>query len=208
MERIESIGLLKRIAALMPLASKDETRYHLNGVYIEVNGDKIHLSVTDGHKAIKESWLQGDSIEAHKAKGLLSLDQLVLVKHAIKTWSHANPPIKLTSDVISGPDFNFKLREVNYPNINSLAKVPKSDEVLRVRINAKYLLDMAHALNAEKSRASRDGIEILIPFDYDYGDVTIETDMSPDIKGIKANPNPWHIFKDEDTLAVVMPMRV
>lgn len=44
---------LGKLQAANLFASKEETRYYLNGVFFEINGGKLHLISTDGHRLIK-----------------------------------------------------------------------------------------------------------------------------------------------------------
>ena len=44
---------LGKLQAANLFASKEETRYYLNGVLFEINGGKLHLISTDGHRLIK-----------------------------------------------------------------------------------------------------------------------------------------------------------
>ncbi|MCK4501378.1 hypothetical protein KAU11_12830, partial [Candidatus Babeliales bacterium] len=93
MKAINETELLRRVVALIPLASTDETRYHLNGVRIKrvLHNLEAHieLSVTDGHRLVVETYKVIDSTLADTIKDkefLIYKSDVAVFKLQLKEW--------------------------------------------------------------------------------------------------------------------------
>ena len=73
--------LLKAVALAV---TKTETRYYLNGVYVEFFADHITLTATDGHKLIAGRQVRVDTGSGDSAAGeagiILPLDMIDKIK--------------------------------------------------------------------------------------------------------------------------------
>jgi len=152
---MENKNIIDRLIKLMPISSKDETRHHLCGVCIEQATDRreLILTVTDGHKAIRET-VQHDYLPEliGDKKYLVTRDQLPILKAMLKANKIYMPEIKLnridTSEDISfrcgGFTFTAEWLQ-NYPNVEQI--IPDKNKLDKVlSFNAQYLIDLANAL--------------------------------------------------------------
>lgn len=156
MKTINETELLRRVVSLMPLASTDETRYHLNGVRIRRGGSEntIELSVTDGHRLVVETYKVIDSTLADAIKDkefLIYKSDVAVFKLQLKEWGKIEC-IKLNA-VIDGNRLNITINRHNMVSLSSIENYPKIEPLLKTKaptmtigFNAKLLAEMTKAL--------------------------------------------------------------
>lgn len=141
------------LEAVMPAASPDETRYNLNSVHMVADAEKVIVTATDGHRLhrVTESRDDGDKAEV-LGECMMELDALATARKSVKgkgaalevdvTESNANGAVTLKGD--HGATFLVpKLVDAKYPNTDQV--FPKDEPTASVRLNARYLRDMADA---------------------------------------------------------------
>lgn len=158
--------LLQRILALMPLASKDETRWHLNGVVLSegVKAGEILIEVCDGHRMVSERVWDVDLILGEGNKVIIRKSQIPIIKNALKDIY-----IEL------GINTEFKFIRVNatyginyetvtsFPDLDSVR--PKKEGQYKFGVNAKYLFEISKALKEDSKHS--DHVEIVLDFNKD-----------------------------------------
>lgn len=112
--KVEVEGLGEKLKRVIPAAGKEDTRYILNGVLIDL--EKGHVVATDGHR------LHYENIKAVKGVGkiVIPLDSACLIaKYAalIVTMKIDKSFVSLTMD---GGKMTSSLLEGNYPDYNEL----------------------------------------------------------------------------------------
>lgn len=152
-----NLEVLERIAALMPIASQDQTRHHINGVAIEsIEPGRARLLVTDGHRLIIEP-ISTSLFDALTSIVLINRSHAPLVKLAIK---QPNDEINLSTAGESIFAGNVAIpfdSSIKYPSVDAL--VPKIDSTCAsIGFNAKYLLELQKALSGKLNR--NNGIKI------------------------------------------------
>lgn len=163
-KEINTYQLIERITALMPLASKDETRYHLQGVYLKPAGDDIILVVSNGHIGSRETLkVAGFKVERDI---MIHRDQLPFLKQAVKMYRFMEPELLINIDARTlsikspvGPMLISIALDSNCPKIDAIW--PKSYGSHTVGLNAEYLLIIAKALRDDKNK----DIKLTINFD-------------------------------------------
>ncbi len=242
---VQAAVLSDMIARTMYAASVDETRYNLNGVYLEqlVDEGKLRMVATDGHrlayvdrelggeldglgsgvivprKALAEIKRLVDEDDADEVEigfegnsGLVRKGEVTLVIRLIEgefpNYRQVIPEKEGLQLVLSSDTFNHALRRVvllsaersravklevgdgvlalsaNNPDLGEAREefdVDYAGEKVSIAFNARYLLDALAAMNAKEVRLG------------------FQDELSP-ARLVPVN--------DEDTLAVVMPMRV
>ena len=144
---IKKQTLLSIIGALK-CASKDLTRYHLTGVYI----DTKNIVTTDGHKMVIIP--HGETI--FKESYWIGPEQIPILKLVLKSYPKSIDDIQcLTVDgginVLGFGDTPIttllktaKSQSINYPNYQTI--IPTHDDTLKVSLNAEYILQVAESL--------------------------------------------------------------
>lgn len=195
--------MIKEILKLSKIASKDVTRFHLNGVYLD--SDKIGnvtLSVTDGYRLIRQV-IRGVACDV-ETKGLIRSEHFATIKAAEKLTSFGS--VRVESDkLVLHETFHIPIDvTVKYPSIPPL--IPRLDDTnsIRVCVNAKYILELANAITADDEKRSKDHVALRIPIAY------IKSDGEGKPVKVEASTGPWLVSKinrNDDIDAVVMPMR-
>lgn len=153
---MSDLELMKRVIAIFPMASKDETRWHLNGVVMSGHKGKVKLQATDGHRLIIEEYDSELAKVLEDRSFIFRKEQLPVLKMWIKEWAFAD--IHFTDPVIIGNckltltirDSNLQIESIeNYPDTTRL--IPKGYGTVSVAFNAKYLFEMAKALKEIKT---------------------------------------------------------
>jgi len=242
---VHAAVLSSMIERTMYSASLDETRYNLNGVYLEVLPDsgKIRMVATDGHRLAMVDRALGEESSALASgviiprKGLSELKRLVDEEDAdeIELAFEGNSGLARKG----GVTLVMRLIEGEFPNYDQV--VPKRVErhiTLPTDGFAQALRRVA-LLSSERSRAVR--IEItdrqltISSSNPDVGDASEELDIdfagdpvsigfnarylmdaltaihAKEVRlGLQDDVSPAQLvpIDDEDTLAVVMPMRI
>ncbi len=145
MFRTESI---ERMICLMPIASKDVTRYNLNSIALSRNdGKSILIEVTDGHKMVREI-VNDDSLasllEADE-KLLIHRDQIGSLKNAVGFGS-----IDRERKLLLFPGGAVSYTTEKYPNCAQIEPDEK-DLTHKIGFNAQYIIDLAKALKDGKA---------------------------------------------------------
>jgi len=140
--------LINRMIALMPIASKNPTRFHLSGIAVScIDTSTILLEVTDGHRMIREE-VKDDILPS-----MLGDDKILITRDAL-------PQLKNCIN-INGIDRDKKLIMLlgsgaisleilsNYPNLKQLE--PNEHELThKIGFNAQYIIELAKALTESK----------------------------------------------------------
>ncbi len=181
---------ITRLIRLMPIASKDATRYHLNGVAISRATDtEILMEVTDGHRLVRET--VKDEILAplliDGEKLIIFREQLSNLKNAI-AFSGIDRTNKLL--LFPGGAVGFD-NSTSYPNTKQLEPDEKN-YTHKIGFNAQYILDLAKALKDGKV----DGVCLHVKFGKDKSGNETNVVLDP------------MIVKVGHRKAVLMPMRV
>lgn len=242
---VQAAVLSAMIERTMYAASVDETRYNLNGVYLELQPDtgKIRMVATDGHRlayadrtlGVDPSTLENGVILPRK--GLAELKRLVDEDDAdeIELAFEGNSGLARKG----GVTLVMRLIEGNFPNYSQV--LPKSISLtLTLEIDAiVQALRRVALLSSERSRAVRldisDGQLAISSSNPDLGDAREELDIDYSGEALSVGFNARYLLDalqacrakevrfglqdqlspaqliptdDDDTLAVVMPMRI
>lgn len=168
----------------MVLASKDMTRMRLNGIYLwSEDGKTVKMQVTDGHRAVIESYRSEDWCQVLALKPIfISRESLPILKVAVK--GHYAEAVTRNENVITINNTPIPIEtDLDMPNV---AKIMPSEGKHKVAFNAKYLVEIAKALES-----SHDG-------------VVVSFDLDDDGRASK----PLHITScGNEKTAVLMPVR-
>jgi hypothetical protein len=127
-------NIIERLAALMALASKDETRHHLCGINITPNNEDKEwiLRVTDGHMG---------AIEPVSGEGLPELPGSIFIPR--ESW----PVLKAAAKEII-LKYTTEGGLGKFPNLDAV--YPKKIGVHAISFNAQYLATIQKALSNKK----------------------------------------------------------
>lgn len=242
---IPSEALSSMIERTMYAASLDETRYNLNGVYLEVHADtgKLRMVATDGHRlALVDREVPGDIAGLANGviiprKGLAELKRLLDEDDVeeVEIGFEGNSGLARKGDVT----LVMRLIEGEFPNYQ---QVIPSELSVRLVIPADQLIQALRRvvlLSSERSRAVKlelaEGKLVVSSNNPDLGDASDELDIefsgdpvavgfnarylldalgalhAKEVRlGLQNDLSPAQLVptNDEDTLAVVMPMRL
>lgn len=167
--------LVERIIKLSTIASKDATRYYLNGVWLSCEKGKLLIEVTDGHKASRE-FLSMEDCPQFEGHFFVDSDKIPLLKVINKQNKYIPCPVSydveadllsfgMNSEVVlkrsqhKPPPFKqiyvkHNENELLYDKNGNEVNTTLNDEPLKAHIviglNAKYLLEIAEALKDDK----------------------------------------------------------
>ena len=242
---VQAAVLSSMIERTMYAASVDETRYNLNGVYLEVleGGEKIRMVATDGHRlACVERTLGADATALASGviiprKGLAELKRLVDEDDSdeIELAFEGNSGLAKRGDVT----LVMRLIEGEFPNYNQV--VPK-EITRRITLPTEEILHAVRRvslLSSERSRAIKFELKerqlAISSNNPDLGEASEEIDIDFEGEPLSIGFNARYLLDalnavrakectlgfqgdlspaqvqptdDEDTLAVVMPMRI
>lgn len=141
---------IKRISQLMGIASKDMTRYHLNGVFLAKLDNRVRLKVTDGHRAILE-YLDDQELFGKLPGGewIVRQDRQPVLKLLLKDFcplTHSSLNKEKTAFRMSFGDLTLLLEKAESPDFSSIGTAPQSENRVRIGINARYLYEMIKSL--------------------------------------------------------------
>lgn len=183
---VQAAVLSSMIERTMYAASVDETRYNLNGVYLEVLDDgKIRMVATDGHRlAITDRALGSDALKLASGviiprKGLAELKRLVDEEDAdeVELAFEGNSGLARRG----GVSLVMRLIEGEFPNYQQV--IPKGTKVaLTLSTDALVrALRRVILLSSERSRAVKlevsDGKLVISSNNPDLGDAQEELDI-------------------------------
>jgi DNA polymerase-3 subunit beta len=224
---MESAVLREMIERTLFSVCNDETRFHLNGVYFESNGEQCRMVSTDGHRLSKVE-------RKIPKKGLLEMRKVLdagpSCKLAIKT-----PHLFLVQDEVA---IAVKLIDAQFPPFEQV--IPKDQKRVITVDRSRFIdaLRRAQLMSSEtrgvKMAATKEGITITSD-NPDLGEVREELDAEYNGDAIAIGFNPKYVvellgqmgsdqitvnlsgelepgvFKPvggDDYLGVVMPMRI
>jgi DNA polymerase-3 subunit beta len=243
--RVQAAVLSSMIERTMYAASGDETRYNLNGVYLEVlgEGEKIRMVGTDGHRLALVDRALGEDASALASgviiprKGLAELKRLLDEEDADEielAFEGANGLARKGSVTLV-----MRLIEGDFPTYAQVIPTALTREITITTEALGQALRRAALLSAERSRAVRlelsDGHLDISSRNPDLGDAHEQLDIDYAGESLSIAFNVRYLLDalatvhckevrfsfqnehapaqlvptdDEDTLAVVMPMRV
>lgn len=153
MLQFASAELKSKLKKITPFMSTEETRYHLNGVYLIYDGYELTMVGTNGH-ILAEMKIKPISGESDKFDLILSREA---VAHLLKIMpSKDEESVELRVEAKKRIIFSFigKMTRYDYvtnaidgtfPDYENL--IPKKEEKGNYAINAKYLLTALKALD-------------------------------------------------------------
>jgi len=243
--RVQAAVLSSMIERTMYAASGDETRYNLNGVYLEVlgEGEKIRMVGTDGHRLALVDRALGEDASALASgviiprKGLAELKRLLDEEDADEielAFEGANGLARKGSVTLV-----MRLIEGDFPTYAQVIPTALTREITITTEALGQALRRAALLSAERSRAVRlelsDGHLDISSRNPDLGDAHEQLDIDYAGESLSIAFNVRYLLDalatvhckevrfsfqnehapaqlvptdDEDTLAVVMPMRL
>ncbi len=151
--KIDSLNFKDILKKMTPFISKEETRYYLNGIYLEFDGHQLKATATNGH-ILAQCFLvlQGSDHEGQPSvSGILPKEA---VKHliAIITKETGGLEALVTFEGghhilfdFGGTEYRTKLIDGVFPDYNRV--IPKGSVSLNEGINAKFLLAALKALD-------------------------------------------------------------
>ncbi|MCH2187000.1 DNA polymerase III subunit beta [Myxococcota bacterium] len=242
---IPSALLSSMIDRTIYAASVDETRYNLNGVYLEVHADtgKLRMVATDGHRlALVDREVEGDIAGLANGviiprKGLTELKRLLDEDDVdeVEIGFEGNSGLARKGDVT----LVMRLIEGEFPNYQ---QVIPNDLSVRLVVSSEQLMKSLRRvvlLSSERSRAVKlelgEGQLVVSSNNPDLGDAQDEFDVEysgdpvavgfnarylidalsalkeKELRlGLQSDLSPAQLMpaNDDDTTAVVMPMRL
>ncbi len=241
---VQAAMLGQMIERTMYAASVDETRYNLNGVYLEVlDGNKLRMVATDGHRLACVDRTIGDDAKALASgviiprKGLAELKRLVDEDDAdeIELAFEGNNGLARRGNVT----LVMRLIEGEFPNYNQVIPSSLERQIVLAADPLLHALRRVSLLASERSRAVTlelgDGKLVISSSNPDLGDAREELDIdyagetlqigfnskylmdalgvsgAKEVRfGLQDDLSPAQLVPtdDDDTLAVVMPMRI
>jgi DNA polymerase-3 subunit beta len=184
---VSAAVLSSMIESTMYAASVDETRYNLNGVYLEVLGDsgEIRLVATDGHRlACIDREIEGDASALASGviiprKGLGELKRLVDEPDAEEIELAFANNSGLASK--GGVTLVMRLIEGEFPNYNQVIPKDLSRHLIMPTDLFMQALRRVSLLSSERSRAIKlelsDGQLVISSSNPDLGDAREELDV-------------------------------
>jgi DNA polymerase-3 subunit beta len=174
-ERVPSAGLYRALKAVLHAASKDETRYNLNGVMVDADGEPtVRCVATDGHRLcvadagpVSLPWSGQVIIPARAVKLLLPL----MFKSPEVCLSQVGKPFQTIT--ISGDGWSVAVRTIEgeFPNYHQV--IPR-DTAETVQVNRAEFVEAVSSMIAvapERSHAVKFTIN---------GDIVLEVN-NPDL---------------------------
>lgn len=151
--------LVNRIIKLSTIASKDATRYHLNGVWLSCEKGKILVEVTDGHKASRE-YIENSQDLNFDGYFFFDHDLIKALKPIVKGWKYTELPIYFDSaqnNLVVGADIKLTVKRPDHkpPPFGQIYNLNSEHNGTHkvIGLNAKYLLEIAEALKEGKHEA-------------------------------------------------------
>jgi DNA polymerase III subunit beta len=157
--RVQAAVLSEMIERTMYAASTDETRYNLNGVFIERIEDtgKLRMVATDGHRLAYVDRALGDDVEALGGgviiprKGLAELKRLVDEEDAdeVELGFEGNNGLARKGSVT----LMMRLIEGEFPNYRQVIPHERTHQLVLPAETLMHALRRVALLSAERSRA-------------------------------------------------------
>jgi DNA polymerase-3 subunit beta len=245
MTSVQAVVLGQMIERTMYAASLDETRYNLNGVFVELLPDtgKLRMVATDGHRLAYVDRALGADLEGLDGgviiprKGLAELKKLVDEEDAdeVEIGFEGNSALVRKR----GVTLVMRLIEGEFPNYRQVIPKQQTRQIVLPSETLVHALRRVVLLSSERSRAVKlelhSGLLKLSSNNPDLGEAHEELDVDYEGEDLEIAFNARYLTDclavigakevrlgfqdalspaqlvptdDEDTLAVVMPMRV
>lgn len=184
---VQAMFLSEMIERTIYAASADETRYNLNGVYVEQLADlgKTRMVATDGHRLAIVDRLLGSSLAGLEPGVIIPRKGLVELKRLLDEEDDGEVELSFegNSGLVRRGDVTLVMRliEGEFPNYQQV--IPKETSIhLTVGVDAfSHALRRVELLSAERSRAVKfelsDGLLRLSSNNPDLGDAQEELDV-------------------------------
>lgn len=186
-----SRSILEALVKLAPVASKDPHRPHVQTVLIIGEPNRATLVATDGHKIVRRILRE---VECPEGRYLFQTRNLQLLKKILadnkgrETFANSSPfEQEVAVGWADGQSFALEKDNRRYPDISEIIPPRPLFQKASIVLNAEYLLQIAKAFQQHKRHESRIRIEF---------DPTSST-----------NPVTVSSLEDEDSIAVIMPVR-
>ena len=139
--------------------SKDDGRYVLKNPYLicdresmplPCQDDKAQLVATDGKKMVA---LHVDSTHLDKSCNKVENTSGMIPVDAIKTAQRdklATGVLGANGTVTLPSGQTFTREDYTFPNVKTVFNAPRSETIVRIGLNAKYLYEMAQALGSDE----------------------------------------------------------
>lgn len=134
--------VLEKMLAMLPVASKDVTRYHINGVYLVSTDTDVTLVATDGYCLVEHKF---KNVTCPKGKYMLRHDMARAAKDVLKDNKNRNDLgllVGLTHTVL------IETYTGDYPDYKAV--IPQHKVEASISFNADYLIAVAEALKTYK----------------------------------------------------------
>jgi DNA polymerase-3 subunit beta len=233
------------IERTMYAASVDETRYNLNGVYLEVLADsgKLRMVATDGHRLACVDRVVGEEASSLASGVIIPRKGLAELKRLVD--EDADDEIELAFEGNNGlarrgkVTLVMRLIEGEFPNYHQVIPDKLDRQLVLAADPLLHALRRVSLLSSERSRAVTlelgDGKLVITSSNPDLGDAREELDIDYTGEPLSVGFNSKYLMEalavsgakevrfglqddlspaqlvptdDEDTLAVVMPMRI
>jgi DNA polymerase III sliding clamp (beta) subunit (PCNA family) len=144
MKAIQFAVPIQKLKAVNVFSSKEEVRYYLNGVYVDIDESVCTMVATDGHRLIKIDH-HDESYEGDKFKGIIPrqiIDKIKITRGMDDALIHVAESGKITIEY-DGDSFSGELVDGTYPDYTRvIPKVPKNNKgAAQMGFNPKYLAD-------------------------------------------------------------------
>jgi DNA polymerase-3 subunit beta len=210
MARAQAALLSEMIERTMYATSADETRYNLNGVYLEAQSDtgKLRMVATDGHRLAYVDRVLGSELEGLSPgvivpkKGLAELKRLVDEEDAdeIEIGFEGNSGLVRKGDVT----LVMRLIEGEFPNYRQVIPKEAGQSLVLTTETLRHAIRRVALLSAERSRAIKlelgDNLLRLSSTNPDLGEAHEELDVDYRGEAISMAFNARYLM---DSLAVV-----
>ncbi len=242
---VQATTLGQMIERTMYAASVDETRYNLNGVYLEVLADsgKLRMVATDGHRLACVDRVVGEEASSLASGVIIPRKGLAELKRLVD--EDADDEIELAFEGNNGlarrgkVTLVMRLIEGEFPNYHQVIPEKLDRQLVLAADPLLHALRRVSLLSSERSRAVTlelgDGKLVITSSNPDLGDAREELDIdyageplsvgfnskylmdalavsgAKEVRfGLQDDLSPAQLVPtdDEDTLAVVMPMRI
>lgn len=147
---------VRKLKAAAIAAGVEETRYYLQGVYIEPMRDDIRLTGTNGHVLIcaRQDYHDGDGLATRPAPFIMPSDLIAKVKLAKKHGADAFANVTFDASTqqitieFDGASYGAKAVDGTYPNYRAVIPAEAPTPAAAAHYDSKYLaaLDKAAAL--------------------------------------------------------------
>lgn len=209
-----SAALLEPLITLLPVASKDDTRYHMQGIRLRFKAGALELAATDGHiltvLRVTDHGLTPETLAACEGEGfgtvIIPADFVAELKRRKKNWAGSVVTLAEKQVDIKTPGIGtafFPYIDGRFPEIEAVIPAGAGEGSNYISLNAEYLLRVATALKGLGGHSrSAPGVRIYLPTK-----IGVDKDDQPVVEVRKLEP----IYVDAGRaggFGVIMPMRI